>query len=133
MTPNLNDTQIFHHLPVVLHRVKSANDLFTQNVHSMNKFDIDENLYSRANEIPNFYGADGLLHFELCYPELSAECYIWDQSSDPMDTTISNVQGFNFKGPSSHVNHGAIPFIGLLSDSRYILITSLVAKEESQQ
>ena len=114
---SLNESQIFHYLPVVFHRVVSRRDLFRRNIFSVNKFDIGKNLYSRADEMPSFIGPDGLFHFELCYPELSTTCYKWYQSSNPMDPSIRSVQGFNFKA-SSYVDNAVYPFTGLLADTR---------------
>ena len=92
-------------------------ELFPRNTYSLNKFDISQNLYSRADDIPLH---DGKYHFELCFPELPGSCFIWEQTSDPMDTSIAPAQGFSLiSGPPGYIPHPLVPFVGLQSDSRY--------------
>ena len=118
-SPDASDSQIYHYIPVVKHDAVDL-ELFPEGEFGHNKYDLDNNLYSAADEMARFRGADGLFHFQLCYPGISSDhCFTWSQSSDPMDDTISDVEGFVLHSePPGFVEHLGFPFIGLLSDSR---------------
>ena len=107
---------MYHHIPVVIHNAQDM-ELFPRNTYSLNRFDISQNLYSRADDIPHRHGK---YNFELYYPELKNSSFKWEQTSDPMNTSITPAQGFSLiSGPPDYSPHASIPFVGLQSDSRY--------------
>ena len=57
---------------------------------SKNSDNPDADLYSILNKLEDFRDFEGKFQFKLCYPELSAKCNEWIQTSNPaIETTIT--------------------------------------------
>ena len=113
---------VYHHIPVAIHNAQDM-EHFPRNAFSLNRFDLSQNVYSRADDIPCRYGK---YNFELYYPELENSIFKWEQTSDPMNTSITPAQGFSLiSGPPDYTPHPVIPFVGLQSDSRYLTFSEI--------